>query len=849
MSDLISYSESQRSLFLQCSSFYRYEIILGRYWSEVSSEVHERKREDAKVRQRMLALKFFHRRSASVAIGTHIRQNEHRNVMVIHHNICTVRIVRPMPQAERPHSTPEVQEKAAGDVAKRLLGEKAKLFVLMMDPSLGSNARNSPDAFKIAKNPLDQIEVRGTTGVAITAGLNYYLKNYCNVHVSWDGVQISLPNALPDVRVQVTFNDRFRYYQNVCTAGYSSAWWQWSQWERNIDWMALNGINMALAFTAQEAIWQRVYREFGFTQEELDEHFGGPAFLPWARMGNIRAFGGPLSQNWHNRTVHLQHRILKRMRDLGITSVLPAFAGHVPRTFARHFPNASMSKVDAWNKFEDRYCCPYFVEPTDPLFRFIGERFLRTYIEEFGTDHIYNCDPFNENEPGRSDLSYLRNVSYSIFSAMHAADPQAVWLMQGWLFVHDSTFWTEPRVKSILTSVPKGRMLILDLQSEQFPQYSRLKSYYGQLFIWCMLHNFGGTLGMFGSAQIINQRTFEARNMNSSTMIGTGLTPEGINQNYVIYELMSEMAYRHHPVDLDVWFESYATRRYGVWNEYTVAAWKQLGKTIYNFRGTERIRGQYVITRRPSLNITPWVWYSREDFYSTWKVFLKARYGRGNNTLYRHDMVDITRQALQLMADDIYLNLIDSYKKNNITAFRSYANALLGLFDDLESILASGNNFLLGTWLAQAKDMAVNDEERRSYEYNARNQITLWGPNGEIRDYANKQWSGVVADYFKPRWELFLKALEKSLVQRTKLNITEINDRIFREVEQPFTLSTKVYPVEAIGDTIDIATKIMTKWSNAPMKSHYHHHRQQQRGINIPRYQGMGRIEDDNISI
>jgi alpha-N-acetylglucosaminidase len=61
---------------------------------------------------------------------------------------------------------------------------------------------------QIAKNPLGQIEVRGTTGVAITAGLNYYLKNYCNVHVSWDGVQISLPNALPDVRVQVTFNDR-----------------------------------------------------------------------------------------------------------------------------------------------------------------------------------------------------------------------------------------------------------------------------------------------------------------------------------------------------------------------------------------------------------------------------------------------------------------------------------------------------------------------------------------------------------------------------------------------------------------------------------------------------------------
>lgn len=48
-------------------------------------------------------------------------------------------------------------------------------------------------------------------------------------------------------------------------------------------------------------------------------------------------------------------------------------------------------------------------------------------------------------------------------------------------------------------------MIILDLQSEQFPQYKRLKSYFGQPFIWCMLHNFGGTLGMFGSSEIINE--------------------------------------------------------------------------------------------------------------------------------------------------------------------------------------------------------------------------------------------------------------------------------------------------------------------------------------------------------
>lgn len=74
------------------------------------------------------------------------------------------------------------------------------------------------------------------------------------------------------------------------------------------------------------------------------------------RMGNIRGFGGPLPEHWHDQSIRLQHRILQRMRDLGIIPVLPAFAGHVPRAFARLFPNAKMTKIDKWNKFEDKYC-------------------------------------------------------------------------------------------------------------------------------------------------------------------------------------------------------------------------------------------------------------------------------------------------------------------------------------------------------------------------------------------------------------------------------------------------------------------------------------------------------------
>ncbi len=32
---------------------------------------------------------------------------------------------------------------------------------------------------------------------------------------------------------------------------YSMAFWNWSRWEQELDWMALQGINLPLAFTGQ----------------------------------------------------------------------------------------------------------------------------------------------------------------------------------------------------------------------------------------------------------------------------------------------------------------------------------------------------------------------------------------------------------------------------------------------------------------------------------------------------------------------------------------------------------------------------------------------------------------------
>ncbi|GLJ55572.1 hypothetical protein SUGI_1193410 [Cryptomeria japonica] len=148
-------------------------------------------------------------------------------------------------------------------------------------------------------NVFRKIIIKGTTGVELAADLHWYLKHYCGAHVSWDktgGAQLDSvprPGSLPFLHsggVTVQRPVPWNYYQNAVTSSYTFAWWDWERWEKEIDWMALQGVNLPLAFTGQEAIWQKVFLRYNLTKPDLDDFFGGPAFLAWSRMGNLHGY-------------------------------------------------------------------------------------------------------------------------------------------------------------------------------------------------------------------------------------------------------------------------------------------------------------------------------------------------------------------------------------------------------------------------------------------------------------------------------------------------------------------------------------------------------------------------------
>ena len=333
------------------------------------------------------------------------------------------------PSRQAPGGAPDA---AARAILQRLAPAKAELFLLETIP-----AENGRDVFEIESRD-GKIVIRGSSGVAIASGWNWYLMHYCHCHVSLWGNQLRFPDPLPAVPEKIRRISPFpyRYYLNFCAFSYSLAWYDWPQWERLIDWMALHGINLPLCVTGQEAIWYKVYRDLGLSDEQIRKFFVGPGYLPFGWMGCIDGWGGPLPASWINSHRELEKKIVARERELGMTPLLQGFTGHVPAALLEVFPRAKLERLPSWCEFPPTH----FLNPQDPLFARIGKLFVEEQTRQFGTDHLYASDTFIEMPPPSNDPQFLASMGKAVYGAMRAGDAKAIWVMQGWIFVNCARF-------------------------------------------------------------------------------------------------------------------------------------------------------------------------------------------------------------------------------------------------------------------------------------------------------------------------------------------------------------------------------------------------------------------------
>ncbi|KAL0485141.1 alpha-N-acetylglucosaminidase [Acrasis kona] len=656
-----------------------------------------------------------------------------------------------------------------------------------------------------------KIVLRGNNAISIASALNYYLKYYCNSQFYWGADHIDIPSNPPRISEKITkrTQHKYRYYMNTCTHGYSTVWWDWARWEREIDWMALNGINAPLSFTGQEYVWQQVYGELNISTSNF---FSGPAFLPWNRMGNLNGWSGPPSQHWIASQFNLAKQILQRERELGMTPILPAFAGYVPPDFINQYKHANVSRLKPWaQSFEGTL----FLDPLDEMFQKLGNLYIEKQTSLLGSDHLYNADPFNEEIPPTTDIKYLADVSKAIFKSIMDADSKAIWVMQGWFLVNDKSFWQPPQAKAFFDAIPQDRSIVLDLWAEVAPVWKTTQSFYGHQFIWCMLHNFGGRPGLYGKLHTMPQDLVKTK-MNNKNMIGIGLSPEAIENNPIAYDLLLEMTWRSDVPDLNTFTNQYISTRYGnPLPENVIQSWKYLIEGVYNCPTNQMGASGSIVAARPALDVTyvsnapVSLYFNKTQLIEAWGLFIRSD-SLSKTRTYQYDLVDIGMQSLSAVALSIYYKIQNSYRMVDLHSFESFVKQFDQIMYHMDELCATNENFLLGTWLQSSIKWASNEQEKQMLELNAKLQITSWAKpelSDDLTQYAYKLWSGIIKDFYMPRWSIFYDYLKSSMEHGKPIDAKEMKEEIIL-VEKKWISERKVYSTKISGDVIEVSKKL-----------------------------------------
>ena len=639
--------------------------------------------------------------------------------------------------------------------------EQAKALAARLSASLAQRvefhhieADQGRDVFTLMSQG-GKVVIGGNNAGSMAVGLNRYLNRYCKTTVSWYAdVPLELPKVLPDVpnAERVTARVPQRFFLNYCTWGYTMPFWQWKDWERLIDWMALNGVNLPLAITGQEAVWYNVWTKLGMSDKQVRDYFTGPAYLPWHRMANIDGWCGPLPKEWLEGQTVLQQRIVERERALNMRPVLPAFAGHVPGALRDLFPDADIQALGSWAGFDKQYRT-YFLNSEDPLYSRIQRMFLEEQTRLFGTDHIYGVDPFNEVDPPSFEPDYLNKVSQHIYESLTAVDPEAEWLQMAWFLYYQRKDYTPERTRAMLTGVPQGKMTMLDYYCEYKEMWREHEGFYGLPFIWCYLGNFGGNTNVQGRVKEAGERIERALKECGDNLVGIGSTLEGLDVQQFPYEYILEKAWDFAKTDEQV-INELADRHAGRVSQPVREAWKLLYNQVLDINPTNfaaPLPCSYPEWGKESRKVK----YEPHELLAVWDYLLEQ--DGATTDAMTIDLIWVGRQLL----GDLFLvekqAMEKSFEQKDKNAFFKHSDLLYEILSDLDNLNSHHKHATLDYWLQQARDLGSTPQVKDYYEMNARRLITTWG--GSLNDYACRNWNGLMWDYYAKRWENYLREL------------------------------------------------------------------------------------------
>lgn len=131
---------------------------------------------------------------------------------------------------------------------------------------------------------------------------------------------------------------------------------------------------------------------------------------------------------------------------------------------------------------------------------------------------------------------------------------------------------------------------------------------------------------------------------------------------------------------------------------------------------------------------------------------------------YNYDLVSVKQQVLSNKALDCYNIISKAYEEKNISDFKKFSKEFLNFADEMNAVTGKNRYYSFKRYSEFVKALTdgKDDFTKRVYGMSAKMLITTFGAyimsESGLHDYSNRQWSGLIKDFYMQRWEkCFLK--------------------------------------------------------------------------------------------
>ncbi len=665
-------------------------------------------------------------------------------------------------------------------------------------------SENGHNVFEIYSEN-DKIILAGDCFISKAMAYYRYLTEYCSVcFTHCGGYDIEITSApLPDKKIRKVILQDKRIAYTPGVQSYSGAFWDWNRWVREIDFMAMRGINMPYISLGLQYVYYSCYRECGLNESNALKSIAGPCFFHEQLKGNFTGYMPPMSEDYIEHTRILGKKIFDLEKSYGMTPIFQGYWGHVSDKYVYAHNGTKVKYGDSWFGFSKAI----YIPPKSKDFSNFGKMFLNKQAETFGSGKYFAFNMFCDTDMPSFYNSGFKHTIEKIKTLFSDINKDYILVIPAQIY------------GSIKDYIPSEHILVVDTDGSDFHNTS-----YGNapFVIANDFQHHGDRTVLEGDLSALAGFDYEETQNKYPNLCGLFVSSEGYNQNPMYFNLCFDMLTEKNSVDLDAYIESYSRKR---WDNVEIG--KILAETCY----TENKHHGSALCARPTTELEHTAPYDTLDInYDNKKLAKAAKMllsKERKDDGYKYDTCDILRQVLSNLSLELVRKTITAYKEEDSEAFEEYSNKFLDLMDDMDRFLMTNPYFSLKDKADEARSLAQSDEEKNLYEINLLTQISVWGhiDRAQLYDYAWKEWGGIMESLYSARWRKYFEYMaatfyeQERLPKRTKKQVLGRNSYS----DGPYFSNTAKYErgwisnegAEATNDedTFDVAKELLEKYS------------------------------------